>query len=72
MTLTLLVDEEIEPRACGLLLPLHSPFVGTKDTRGKSGHQVISQAQDHDTAGQTSKHRRVQVVDQPANEERGN
>lgn len=71
----MLVDEEIAMRACGQgcgLLSLHSPFVGTKDTGGKSGHQVIRQAQDHDTAGQTSKHRGVQVVDQPAKEERGN
>lgn len=47
----------------------HVPFVGTEDAWGKGGHQVISQTQNHNSAGQPSQHRRVKVVDQSVREE---
>lgn len=46
------------------------PFVGAEDARGEGGHEVISQAQNHHSAGQSSQHRRVQIVDEPARAER--
>lgn len=46
----------------------HLPFVGAEDARGECGHQVISQTQEHDGAGQSGQHRRVQVIDESVRE----
>lgn len=46
------------------ILTSHLPFVGAEDAGSEGGNQVISQTQNHDGAGQSSQHGRVQVVDE--------
>lgn len=43
-----------------------SPLVGAEDSGCQGGHQVVSQAEQHDGAGEPSQHRWIQVVNQSA------
>lgn len=46
-----------------------SPLIGAEDSGGEGGHQVVGEAEQHDGAGEPGQHRRVQVVNQPEEEE---
>lgn len=48
---------------------LYLPFIRAKDSGCKSGHQIVSQADQHDGAGKSSEHRWIQIINQPWEED---